>query len=543
MDDIRGLEDLRRIRDQSKTESQKQDQNIDNSTNTTNTSTNNTKIVNNGDQSPPPIITPPQTDEPTLLEKTTKQIVDELAGVNDKLEKFSELLKEKLSLQGDTSPRPIPSQSGTPDQEESTDQPESEDKKNKKKSGDKKDVLPTKLIDKMKGLVMDTKFGKMITVMSGGFKGMMSIGNKISSTLFKMSVTAAIATAKTAALIFGLIVGFDLLRIYLKYFIDWIGKKWDELTAAWGNYFKDFGKLGTIFDSIDTGIGEIMNAFRTGEFPAIIQAILTAGARNLNTIGETIRLALVKGLASVIRSLGFKDAAEALETSAVQRYADNTHGNLSEKEQKQVAQKQSEDIKAGKDYQNRGLTSALPDSVRVSIGAISQTDANMAEAEKKATPALQQMSDTERESSLIKVNEVKKMMYDYKQHANATNVGNAADMKRLSNEYDQINVKLSDKTFDKLPQVRSAIQTELFQSKQSVDIRTPQPQQPSKQDDVKTAQQIQKNQDADIAGIRQATNNTANVSNTKVVNNRTVQMQTPITGSRAPGVFGLGGIN
>lgn len=538
---LANIQDLRSLKDKGK--KQEEQKNVDNSDNSVNSEQNDNSVDNSSVHNINNTTIPKEEktdDGDSPLNKTAKDILSEVQSINQKISKFGEMLKEKLQQPTSEQPEPEVENNSVPEAEPSNKE-QTEEKDDNKTYKKKKDSNTDSLL---KSLIMQTPLGKMIPTMNGGFGGLMKVGNKIASTLFTMSISAALETAKMAAMILALIVGFDLIKIYLKYFIDWIGKKWDELTASWEGYFKDFGKFGTILDQICTGIGQVVNAFKTGDFPAIVTAIVKATANLYNKLGETIRFALTKGLAAVVRALGFKDTADDMDKWNEQKYADETNGNLTTKEEKDVAHRQSEAIKKGEDYSNRGYTSFMPLSWRNKLNIVDDDHYNVAQAEQKATPALQKMDDSTREDALVKINQVKKMAFDYKDHSEAANVGSSADMKRLDNEYNDIQARLSDKVFDQVPQIREAIRTELFQSKQAVDIRTPKSEQPSASEDVKTAQQIQKNQDADIAGI--VTNpgsSTANVANTQINNSRNIQVQAPVTGSRAPGVFNSGGVN
>ncbi|MFP9202837.1 hypothetical protein ACLI2R_17050, partial [Enterococcus faecalis] len=69
-------------------------------------------------------------------------------------------------------------------------------------------------------LKLSQALDKLTKTVDFGFKKSISITDKISSMLFKYTVSAAIEAAKMTAMILAVVVGIDLLMIHFKYWSD-----------------------------------------------------------------------------------------------------------------------------------------------------------------------------------------------------------------------------------------------------------------------------------------------------------------------------------
>lgn len=383
--------------------------------------------------------------------------------------------------------------------------------------------------------------GKLIDVTKKGQAAVMGLGNKVTSMLFKMSITAGIAAAKTAAAILAIIVAIDLIRIYFKEFTKWFSAKWDAFMVSWENYFKDFGVLGEIFDNISTGIGKIRNSI-DGGLVELGKTIVSVMYDYVKQVAATINLAITRGFASVLKSMGFKDKAKALEAEAIQTYADNAHTNLSPEDEKKLAEKKSNDIEKGMSTWDK-VKLLLPANLIKS--ALTDTDTDnfkVKSAMGDDNTHLKTLSKDDREGALIAVERAKKAAWQYQEHAAATNVSDSSDVSRLEKSYVEVQKLLDDPRLKDSPNAKAAISKQLENAKQSVESRKPKAATSSESTEAKSVSKIEQAKAANV-NSKSTNNTTANVNNTKVVSNKSHISQAPITGYKAPGIFGATAVN
>lgn len=424
------------------------------------------------------------------------------------------------------------------------------DEKNKPEADPTKVIDPEPATNNTTASKTDTKPSPAIGVLKKGFGALQKTSDSIAGLLFKRTITATLEAAKFAAMVFSIILALDLIRIHFAYWMErlitwWEGFKADWF-ANWQAYFSEWGKWGTILDTISTSIGRILNAVRAGDFPALIEAIVKGLVETGQTIAESIRLAIYKGIASVLKQFGFDKAAETVEGYGLERYARNANGNLSEEEQQKLAKYQSEKnsreptwVDTVTKYSPFGILKTAGDFITDSI----KGTRGIQTAYTNSMTSIKGMPKAEQEQIIMAMNQARKATIDYGRHTESVNLGNAADVERLQRSYEETQKILSDKRLDAVPELRKELQQHISEANKEMERRRPKPQSPTVSKDANTAQRIIKADQKKSNSNSNNSNFNATVNNTKVVQNRQIMQMNPVTGSRAPGIFGATGVN
>lgn len=414
---------------------------------------------------------------------------------------------------------------------------------------------PVKVLDNEQPKTTDDKKtgekpATFVDVLKKGFGKLQKTSDSIASLLFKRTITATLEAAKFAAMVFSIILALDLIKIHFSYWIEkllawWEGFKADWF-ANWQTYFSEWGKWGTILDTVSTSIGRILNAIRTGDFPGLIHAIVKGLVETGHTIAESIRLAIFKGIGAVLRNFGFDKAAETVEGYGLDQYSRNANGNLTEEEQQKLAQYQAENNAKEPTWVDTAIKYS-PYGVLRQVGEWA-TDTikgtrDVQNAYTNSMTSIKGMPKAEQEQIIMAMNQARKASIDYANHTESVNLGNSADVERLRRSYEETQRIISDKRLDAVPELRKELQNHITEANREMEKRMPKPQAPTASKDAATTQRII-GADQRAAPSNNSSNNVnATVNNTKVVQNRQIMQMNPVTGSRAPGVFGATGVN
>lgn len=414
---------------------------------------------------------------------------------------------------------------------------------------------PVKVLDNEQPKTTDDKKSgekpaTSVDVLKKGFGKLQKTSDSIASLLFKRTITATLEAAKFAAMVFSIILALDLIRIHFSYWMEkllawWEGFKADWF-ANWQTYFSEWGKWGTILDTISTSIGRILNAVRTGDFPGLIHAIVKGLVETGQTIAESIRLAIFKGIAAVLRNFGFDNAAETVEGYGLERYSRNTNGNLTEEEQQKLAQYQAENnskeptwVDTAIKYSPFGVLQRVGDWATDTI----KGTRDVQNAYTNSMTSIKGMPKAEQEQIIMAMNQARKASIDYANHTESVNLGNSADVERLRRSYEETQRIISDKRLDAVPELRKELQNHITEANREMEKRMPKPPPPTSSKDAAATQRIIRADQKAAPSNNSSNNVNATVNNTKVVQNRQIMQMNPVTGSRAPGVFGATGVN
>lgn len=382
-----------------------------------------------------------------------------------------------------------------------------------------------------------------------GFKSSIGVMDKISGMLFKYTATQAIQAAKIAAAIFAIILAIDLIKIYWSVWGEKIMNKlseWAEIFKGWWDTFTDwagqFSDFKTAFEGMGANLMEIKNAWASGDFPALAKAIGSA----LLTLGKTIAGVLTRTLSSVfaslLRKLGFKDAADDMEAFGLRHYQNMTDNKLSDENQRKLAENQLKKEKEdGKTATERGVTDFLPNTWRKNLGFISDAEYSQIEAEKKDQTARSGLSDEDQIKVIAATNEARESLGRYKKFAEAANPANSGDMAKVDKYKKEAQQYLANSSLDLAPTTKAELNAQFnaIKVKPATQVK---PASAAESKDSQTVNAI-KTAESERSKKQVAQNNVANVQNNVVRNSKTVNVQAPTTSTRAPGVHKATGVN
>lgn len=388
---------------------------------------------------------------------------------------------------------------------------------------------------------------KVGSAIKTGFKSSVSAVDKVTGFLFKMSLSQAVEAAKTAAAIFAIILAIDVIRIYWEKWGESIIAKlteWAEIFKGWWdtftNWASQFASFTTAFETMGANLMAIRNAWENGDFPALAKAIGGAIIDLAKTIAVTIGRVVASVIASALRKFGFNEVADDVEAQAIRNQQNLTDNRLSPEEQKKLAENQvKKEEKDGKTTTERGVTDFLPNSWRKNLGLISDNEYKQIEKEKKDQKTTSGLTHDEKVKNVMATNEAREAVSRYKKYADAANPTNKNDMAKVDKYKKEAEGYLKSEYLSLTPETK----TELTNQYNAIKVK-PAPVKPAPSNenkDVQTAKSIKQNESAKPAGT--SGNTTANIQNNIVKNNKSVVVQSPVTSTRAPGVFKATGVN
>lgn len=406
--------------------------------------------------------------------------------------------------------------------------PESE-----KKKPSPVEAEPAKDQSKSKG--DSNRIDNLKSVIQKGFKSTVGVIDKVSSMLFKYTLTAALASAKFAMGIFALILGIDLIRVYIKYFSDLFQESFEK-------FYNMAGTWGPIFDSIFTSIDKIRNMWESGDWGGLALAVVEGLGELLQILVSSLALGLGKLGASILRAFGMDKKADALEGASIQQYQQQTNAQLKPEDQEKLAKYQSSRIDEGKTSSEGGFFSFLKPEERKQLGLISDNEYKQIKSEQKDNEALKKLPENDRVKTIMQINETSAALKRYESHIEAYNPKHPNDAKRLKQSYDDIKNRLNNPAFNNVPAVKAELDNQLEVLTKKIGQDPNVKAEPSaEKPEAKSAQAVQAQQK--LVQTTPVQQSTANVQNTVISNRRSVAVQSPITSTHAPGVFGATKVN
>ncbi len=406
--------------------------------------------------------------------------------------------------------------------------PVPQEPENNKKDQKKDDKKPTDML------------GDLLKTTKGGFKATISITDKISSMLFKYTVTALAEAAKMAAMLFALVLGIDLLRIHFKYWTDKFMSNFDEFSA-------EAGEWGGLLQSIFGMLGDIKKFWEAGDWSGLAVAIVKGLADVIYNLSEIMSLGISKISASILDALGFENAATTIRGSALEGFQERTGNSLSEDDQKALAKYQSKRIEEGPgiiDKAGEFKTRAF-DWV---LGRENKIDSTQASDRDQETQNLKAMAPEKREETLIKQNEARAAVQRLEKYIGDVDPENPTNMQSLEKAYNSAKKAISDSAISDQPATKKELDKR-FQRVESKyqklkEDNTPKPAAPATSEDNQRVQNIQKAENAKEQSKKSTGDmNVANTQVNNVNNSKTIHQVQTVTATPAPGVFGATGVN
>lgn len=392
--------------------------------------------------------------------------------------------------------------------------------------------------------IVSSGFASVKGALTKGFSKSVSVADKISSMLFKYTITAAVEAAKIGAVLFALILGIDLIRIHFEYWSGLFKKNFEEFTAR-------LGQWSPIFDGIFTAIEAIRNAWESGDWGALALAVADGLATLFINLGATILLGIGKLSAKILRAMGFSEKGDEIEAQAIQTYQQSTDAALDKDDQQKLAEYQSKRIDEGKTASEGGFFSFLTPEERKKLHLLSDDEYNQIKAEQKDADPLKKMSKEERIEAIKSMNETDAALRRMENHTDALDPNKPNDVKRINQSYDDIKKRLDDPNLAKTPEVKAELSNRLEKIKKGFDNKGKVVKAEKLDDskDVKAAKNIEKAEatkkaeQSAMIPYRDVNKAQATINNTIVKSSRTVNVQSPVTSTTAPGVHNATRVN
>lgn len=424
---------------------------------------------------------------------------------------LEELLKTLVpDLPATGSPTPFPESPVTP--------PVDEEKKKKEEKESKFDV---------KELLKTTK---------AGFKASVGVADKISGMLFRYTVTAAAEAAKMAGMLFSLVLGFDVIRIHFKY--------WSKLLeTSFASFDQKAGVWGKVLEDILLTVRNVQDFWENGDYGKMIWEIVKGIFKVGNDLIEAMFLGISKLTAGVLRQFNFDGAADNVEGSAIERYADQTGTKVSDEDAEVYGRYKTKQFKeelkntganqairyggSAEEYEKMRKEKGIPlsDTEKLGLQTKNMSDEDMA---KMFAKEIQVKTDSDRLSRRTE---------DYK--------GRPERIKELEIQQKELRARIDDPSIKAAP----VVQERLLKQADAVDeqlkkLTAPEPKPVPTQDSeqAKQVKQIEQNQQI-INNNKEGDKSQVNVQQTNVKNNSTHMHLPTQTATLAPGVSSYQKIN
>lgn len=388
---------------------------------------------------------------------------------------------------------------------------------------------------------------KLGSLIKTGFKSSVNAVDKVTGFLFKMSLSRAIEAAKMAAAIFAIILAIDIIKIYWEKWGESIIAKlteWAEIFKGWWDTFTNwatqFASFTTAFETMGANLMAIRNAWENGDFPALASAIGGAILDLAQRVAATVGRVVASVIAAALRKFGFKGVADDVEANAIRFQQNVTDNKLSPEEQKKLAENQvKKEAKDGKTTTERGITDFLPNSWRNNLGIISDEEYSQIKKEKQDQKSREGLTHEQKVQNVMATNEARESLERYKKYADSADPNNKKDIEKVNKYKKEAENYLKSEYLSLTPETKS----ELTRQYNSIKVKSApvKPATSAENKDVQTVNSIKQNEAAKTSQAPQS--NTANIQNNIVKQNKNVIVQSPVTSTRAPGVFNATGVN
>lgn len=403
-------------------------------------------------------------------------------------------------------------------------EPKKEDDKDKKKDS-----------DLLAGLFDTTK---------KGFKATIGITDRIAGMLFKYTVTALAEAAKMAALLFSIVLAFDVIRVHFKYWSEKFLSDFDSFSSE----AKEWGSLlGSIFGTLEN----IKKFWEAGDWSGLATAIVKGVTEILYNLGELISLGMSKVAAAILSVIpGLGDTALSVEGAALEGFQERTGNSLSDKDQDTLAKYQSQKIENGENLFDK-YSQLKTYAVNKLTGDANTSDFITSDEKEAQVESLKKLEPKQREEVLKKGNEARAAIIRFEKYMESVNPDNPQSVKAMDQAYSNLQNQLSDGDLNQSPATKKELMGRMNQVQAKYETLNgsevaPAPSESS--DDSKRVANITKNQAAEKAAASSGSAAGAmagNLFNTNnVINNsKTIQQQMPVTGTPAPGVYHATSVN
>ena len=480
--------------------------------------------------------------------------------IDKKLAKFSTMMENKftgIASQGNTALQAVEDALKNPEESPAPESvqpdpllpkiPERPDNENyptlpKKDPRDEKDK-------KKKQLQNNRNSDMMVKLLKGGFKETISIANRISSTLFKMALTAAAEMAKWGAILLGLVIALDTVKIHLEYWSQLFQENFDKFLKEAGSWAAPITNLLSSFD-------KLRDYWVKGEYGKFIQAIVTGLGTALLDMAFRIGGFVASGIAAVLRALGFDDAGDTLEGFYLEQ--NRARGmQLNEREEevmKRLRRKEADSISEEPETKVGQAWEATTDKGREALDWIKgKTFWDKDELDRQRERDLKQRgeiraerkthTDEQIDQSNDSANKLENKLIPLKATLDRLNPGDNDKLDVISRRLNDLKEQANNT--DLVQSDRTAVNGLIEEMErvisekrdQGMSIRSESPEKTEEAQQVNRTEAMQR----EIQN-NNVTNNTANTVNTStsITNNRTIRQGPPQTSTPAPGLLQSG---
>lgn len=457
----------------------------------------------------------------------------------DKEESTSEVIADKFKDNSNETPKvevTVPPKPSKPSNE-LLDNSDKEEKSERQK--DAKDHMVLTALDGIK------------TTIFKGFEKSTSVADKISALLFKTSLTNA---AKQAALLVGLaaiILAIDTIKIlWSKWGADVMAKldEWGTTLAGWWETFKEwagtFADLKNAFDTMTASFMDIANAFVNGDWMGLAVALGKVFKDTLDLVSGTLIRILTKVISSALSYFGFKDKAKDVEAFGLDAYQQLTGNQLSAENQKKVAERKAkEESKSGKvaSEQDAGLLGYIPTDWKNQLGLNNEFRQRAIEADKRDKSTRDKLSDNDKAEAIASTESARNSVERFRDIADSYDPNNKAQKDKFDKAKGEAQQAVNN--IKNAPNMKAELQKQIVEASQMTSKYVAKPAPSKEKQDVKSASSIKQAEAAKNKKAQAQSQVNANVTNTVINSNKAVNVQRPITSSRAPGIFGATKVN
>lgn len=293
-------------------------------------------------------------------------------------------------------------------------------------------------------------FTGLNNTMTKGFKGVISVTDRIAGMLFKYTLSAAASAAKLAAALFGLILGLDSIQVYFQYFMD-------TFESSWKTFDEKFEKWGNIIEPIVTMAKNVSAMFEEGKWKELFQSVMRSISDFTTGLADLLLVGMAKLTAYIIRSLpipGAEGIALKLEGGALQgamdrgmTLNDDEHLTLAKYQDKQDQERTEGQRIAQKQFKglsDEGMEQAIKN------GSVSRENAEMIK-NNSFDFSFQEKSEEERQKAFIERNKADSRIIKTGQRAERLYSPSDTDKKNMKEATDEIKTALTDGTYQNVP--------------------------------------------------------------------------------------------
>ncbi|QJT71709.1 tail tape measure protein [Shewanella phage Thanatos-1] len=379
------------------------------------------------------------------------------------------------------------------------------------------------------------KLSTLIALTKSGFNRSVAISDRISSMLFKYTISAAIAAAKIAAIIMSLVFTVDVLMIHFNHWSKMFDDNFSNFRSkleSWGPFFQDI--LQTMED--------IKTFWDENDWSGLALAIVEGMGNIMRNLGELIIKGINKLVAKLASLFGKEDLAIEIEGRALEGFQARTGAKLNDEESTTLAKYQSNRVMNGENFMDD--SEAFRTKVVNKLRGDKDSSEFTSEVEKQQTNDLiRKMPEEDRIELFKAANEARGGLIAIADRMETIRPGETRKLNSIEPEYNSLKAQVSNPILDNAPALKKELMSRFSEVEKTYEsLSNPaKPEDISTKDDVKASARIQQSETKPQTETPSQTMN--NFASTNIMNNKTMFQLPPTTGTRAPGIFNAVQVN